>query len=168
MSASPSPPLRPASAKAEPPSGCLPGLDGVGGPDLSGGRRSDLLRWAADDRLARAAWSRLAEPGDPVAARLVAGLGAGPALEALASRRESALDRFRPRLEALDVDDEQNPTAARQHIGGVDFTTEPVAHAPVLLVSPEGKVARFSRSLCVYTRSDGARGAGWTEYNWPQ
>ena len=104
MSASPSPPLRPASAKAEPPSGCLPGLDGVGGPDLSGGRRSDLLRWAADDRLARAAWSRLAEPGDPVAARLVAGLGAGPALEALASRRESALDRFRPRLEALDVD----------------------------------------------------------------
>lgn len=68
----------------------------------------------------------------------------------------------------VDLDDEQNPTAARQHIGGVDFTTTPVAHAPVLLVSPEGKVARFSRSMCLYEKPDGTKGAGWTEYNWPQ
>ena len=59
MSASPSPPLRPASAKAEPPSGCLPGLDGVGGPDLSGGRRSDLLRWAVRNSAAQRARRRL-------------------------------------------------------------------------------------------------------------
>ncbi|MDM7832699.1 DNA-processing protein DprA [Cellulomonas edaphi] len=41
-------------------------------------------RWAADDehdeRLARAAWSALAEPGDPVAGALVAALGAGASL----------------------------------------------------------------------------------------
>ncbi|TDE88283.1 DNA-protecting protein DprA [Occultella glacieicola] len=34
-----------------------------------------------DDRLARAAWSRLAEPEDRAATRLVAALGAGPALD---------------------------------------------------------------------------------------
>lgn len=37
-----------------------------------------------DDRIARAAWSRLAEPADAVAGALVGALGAGPALEWLA------------------------------------------------------------------------------------
>jgi DNA processing protein len=36
-----------------------------------------------DDRTARAAWSRLAEPGDRAAGRVVALLGAGPALLSL-------------------------------------------------------------------------------------
>ncbi|MDO5711295.1 MAG: DNA-processing protein DprA [Micrococcales bacterium] len=80
------------------------GQTGLPLPGPAGGRVLDLLRWAGDERLARAAWSRLAEPGDPVAAKLVAGLGAGPALEALATRSESALDRFRPRLPALSVE----------------------------------------------------------------
>lgn len=39
-----------------------------------------------DDRTARAAWTRLAEPGDRAAARVVAALGAGPALLALIER----------------------------------------------------------------------------------
>lgn len=73
-------------------------------PDIPGDSLPGLLRWAADERLARAAWSRLAEPGDQVAGELVASLGAGPALEALTTRGESALDRFRPRLATLDVD----------------------------------------------------------------
>ncbi len=73
-------------------------------PEVSGDQLPKVARWAADERLARAAWSRLAEPGDPVASRIVAALGAGTALEAVATRGESALDRFRPRLAALDVD----------------------------------------------------------------
>lgn len=39
-----------------------------------------------DDRTARAAWSRLAEPGDAAAGRVVGALGAGPALLALVER----------------------------------------------------------------------------------
>jgi DNA processing protein len=40
-----------------------------------------------DDRVARAAWSRVAEPGDEAAGFVVAQLGAGPALLALFARR---------------------------------------------------------------------------------
>jgi DNA processing protein len=39
-----------------------------------------------DDRTARAAWTRLAEPGDAAAGRVVRALGAGPALLALVER----------------------------------------------------------------------------------
>ncbi len=50
-----------------------------------------LPAWAQDERCARAAWSRLAEPGDATAGALVAGLGAVGALarvaEALAGGR---------------------------------------------------------------------------------
>ena len=47
----------------------------------------DLHRFTfdpGDDQIARAAWSRLAEPADAVAGALVGALGAGPALEWLA------------------------------------------------------------------------------------
>lgn len=66
-----------------------------------------LRRVGADTdptRLARVAWSVLAEPGDPVASRLVRELGPVEALEALTIRAESSLDRFRPRLAQLDLD----------------------------------------------------------------
>lgn len=59
---------------------------------------------ASDERRARAAWSRIAEPGDVVARALIQGVGAVAALEAVASRAESSLERFRGRLDALDVD----------------------------------------------------------------
>jgi hypothetical protein len=68
---------------------------------------------------------------------------------------------------AVDVDAETLPTAARQRIGDVTFTTEPVGHAPVLLVAPDGRESRFPRAMCRYTTSDGRVGTGWTEYNWP-
>ena len=68
---------------------------------------------------------------------------------------------------AVDVDTETLPTAARQRIGDVSFTTEPVGHAPVLLVAPDGRESRFPRAMCRYTTSDGRVGTGWTEYNWP-
>ncbi|GAB47194.1 DNA-processing protein DprA [Mobilicoccus pelagius] len=62
--------------------------------------------------LARVAWSALAEPGDPVASRLVRELGAVGALRALLGRSESALDRFRPRLTRLDLASVLDDTAA--------------------------------------------------------
>ena len=67
----------------------------------------------------------------------------------------------------VDVDAERLPTAARQRIGDVAFTTEPVGHAPILLVAPDGRETRFPRAMCRYTTTDGVAGTGWTEYNWP-
>ena len=67
----------------------------------------------------------------------------------------------------VDIDAEKLPTAARQRIGPVAFTTDPVGHAPVLLVAPDGRETRFPRAMCRYTTEDGRAGTGWTEYNWP-
>ena len=53
-----------------------------------------------DDRLARAAWSRLAEPGDAAAAHLVAEVGAVTALEAVLAGRGP--DRWRTRSREAD------------------------------------------------------------------
>ncbi|MGI4896170.1 MAG: DNA-processing protein DprA [Janthinobacterium lividum] len=53
-----------------------------------------------DERLARAAWSRLAEPGDAQAAQLVAEVGAVFALEAVVTGRGP--DRWRSRLDEVD------------------------------------------------------------------
>ncbi|WP_432541275.1 DNA-processing protein DprA [Kineococcus sp. SYSU DK002] len=53
-----------------------------------------------DDRLARAAWSRLAEPGDGAAARLVAEVGAPLALEAVVTGRGP--ERWQTRLHETD------------------------------------------------------------------
>jgi len=63
--------------------------------------RSSLL---SQDRFARAAWSRVAEPGDPVAARLIRTHGPVAALVLAASGVEQAAQRFLPRLEVLDVE----------------------------------------------------------------
>jgi len=68
---------------------------------MSASLRSSLL---AQDRFARAAWSRVAEPGDPVAAKLIAAHGPAAALQLAASSTEPSLQRFRPRLEVLDVE----------------------------------------------------------------
>jgi DNA processing protein len=63
--------------------------------------RSSLL---SQDRFARAAWSRVAEPGDPVAARLIRTHGPVAALVLAASGVEQSAQRFLPRLEVLDVE----------------------------------------------------------------
>jgi len=68
---------------------------------------------------------------------------------------------------SVEVDAEQIPTSATQTIGECAFTTEPVGHAPILLVAPDGRETRFPRAMCRYTRADGTIGTGWTEYNWP-
>jgi hypothetical protein len=65
------------------------------------------------------------------------------------------------------LDAEQLPVRATQRIGGLHFNTEPVAHAPVLLVADDGRESRFPRAMCRFTTDDGRTGTGWTEYNWP-
>jgi DNA processing protein len=54
-----------------------------------------------DDRTARVVWSRIAEPGDAEAGRLVAERGAGPALRALVEGRVD-VPRWRVRLPGAD------------------------------------------------------------------
>lgn len=63
--------------------------------------RSSLL---SQDRFARAAWSRVAEPGDAVAARLIRTHGPAGALQLAASGVDLAAQRFLPRIEVLDVE----------------------------------------------------------------
>jgi DNA processing protein len=63
--------------------------------------RSSLL---SQDRFARAAWSRVAEPGDPVASRLIREHGPVGALVVAASGVGQGVERFLPRLEVLDVE----------------------------------------------------------------
>jgi DNA processing protein len=69
---------------------------------LPGPGRSLAALLVTDDRLARATWSRLAEPADQAAVDLVARYGAGPALEVVLGRADAAHERFRSRLPALD------------------------------------------------------------------
>ena len=58
----------------------------------------------SQDRFARAAWSRVAEPGDPVANRLIRTHGPVEALIVAASGVGQKVERFLPRLEVLDVE----------------------------------------------------------------
>jgi len=63
--------------------------------------RSSLLTQV---RFARAAWSRIAEPGDPVAARLITTHGPVVALRLAADGAALGTDRFQPRLALLDIE----------------------------------------------------------------
>lgn len=56
------------------------------------------------EREARMAWSRLTEPADQPATTLIRSLGAEAALHRAMSGRLSWTERLRPRLEALDID----------------------------------------------------------------
>jgi hypothetical protein len=49
--------------------------------------------------------------------------------------------------------------------GGI--TVEPVHHAPVQVIGPDGGTHRLARSLCRYVAHDGRRGAGWSEWHQP-
>jgi DNA processing protein len=57
---------------------------------------------STEELLARAAWSRIAEPGDVTASRLVAARGPVQALADVAAAAHPGLARFLPRLEQLD------------------------------------------------------------------
>lgn len=59
---------------------------------------------AGSDRLARAAWSRLVEPGEPAAAAIIDALGPVGGLAAIEDGAISAAGRLAPRLAELDLD----------------------------------------------------------------
>ncbi len=78
-------------------------------------RRRGLTFDRDDEVLARAAWSRLAEPGDVRVATLVERVGPGEALRALVSRDVEWLDRYVPRL--LDLDPRRDLETLRRFGG---------------------------------------------------
>ena len=62
---------------------------------------------------------------------------------------------------------ERLPTRGRTSFGALELEMEPIAHSPVLLVHPDGREARFPRSMVAVTTADGRRGGGWAEWNQP-
>lgn len=58
----------------------------------------------SEERWARAAWSRLSEPGDPSVMRWIESMGAAPALAAVREGALTGTDRLQPRLSELDVE----------------------------------------------------------------
>jgi hypothetical protein len=67
-----------------------------------------------------------------------------------------------------EFDDEGLPTGARMAFPDLELSMEAVAHAPVLLTSPDGDLTRFPRSMVRYRADDGRAGVGWVEYGQPQ
>ncbi|MCB1031642.1 MAG: hypothetical protein KDA95_09905 [Acidimicrobiales bacterium] len=63
---------------------------------------------------------------------------------------------------------DQFPTSASWVIDGLEVEVEPIAFAPVHLLSPDGRQSRFPRAWCRFETADGRRGHGWTEWNQPQ
>ncbi|MCU1462221.1 MAG: hypothetical protein JWO37_2296 [Acidimicrobiales bacterium] len=61
---------------------------------------------------------------------------------------------------------EDLPVTATMSLAGVTMDVAPVAHAPVLLEAPDGRISRFPRSLCRFTSTD-STGVGWTEWLQP-
>ena len=62
---------------------------------------------------------------------------------------------------------ERLPTSSRTRFGGLDLSYEPLAFSPVLLVSPDGREARFPRALARVIAADGRTGGAWVEWNQP-
>lgn len=67
-----------------------------------------------------------------------------------------------------EFDDDGLPTGARLSFPDLELSMEAVAHAPVLLTSPDGDLTRFPRSMVRYRADDGRTGVGWVEYGQPQ
>jgi hypothetical protein len=60
------------------------------------------------------------------------------------------------------------PVGVELTIGSTDFAVEPIAWAPILLESADGRRSRFPRAMAEVRRTtDGCRGVGWIELNQP-
>lgn len=71
---------------------------------LGGGEARELSSLVTHDRYARAAWSRVAEPGDPRAHELVTSLGAVEGLRRVVHGTDPRHETFRMRVERLDLE----------------------------------------------------------------
>jgi hypothetical protein len=67
-----------------------------------------------------------------------------------------------------EIDAEELPVRGHLQIGDLELAWTAELHAPVLLVSPEGKESRFPRALCRFETPDGRTGRGWIEFNFPE
>jgi hypothetical protein len=67
-----------------------------------------------------------------------------------------------------ELDPERLPVAGALGIGDLALTWVAELHAPVLLVSPDGKQSRFPRAVCRFETPDGRSGRGWIEFNFPE
>jgi len=67
-----------------------------------------------------------------------------------------------------ELDSEQLPVRGELSVGDLEMTWTAEMHAPVLLVSPEGKRSRFPRAVCRFETADGRTGRGWIEFNFPE
>ena len=48
---------------------------------------------------------------------------------------------------------------------GLDLEVTPLAHAPLRLQAPDGRVSHFPRAMCSIHAADGRRGLAWVEWN---
>jgi len=67
-----------------------------------------------------------------------------------------------------ELDGAQLPTSAALAVGDLELRLTPELHAPVHLVSAEGKRSRFPRAMCSVSTPDGRTGHGWLEFNLPE
>jgi hypothetical protein len=67
-----------------------------------------------------------------------------------------------------DLDAAQLPLRTELRVGDLELEITPELHAPLLLVSDEGKRSRFPRAMCSVSTPDGRSGHGWLELNFPE
>jgi hypothetical protein len=67
-----------------------------------------------------------------------------------------------------ELDAEMLPTSVDLAIGDLELHVTPELHAPVLLVSTEGKRSRFPRAMSAVITADGRTGHCWLEFNFPE
>jgi hypothetical protein len=75
------------------------------------------------------------------------------------------------RIEAIEFEPHLDPEKllirGDLDLAGLRLDVRAELQAPVLLVSSEGREARFPRALSHFAADDGRAGYGWTELNWP-
>jgi hypothetical protein len=69
---------------------------------------------------------------------------------------------------ATALGDEGLPESATVGLGEMSLAVTPLAHAPMLLESPDLRRSRFPRSLCRFGAGDGRAGFGWVEWLQPE
>jgi len=59
------------------------------------------------------------------------------------------------------------PAFSELALGGLDLTVTPPHFAPVVMTSPDGRLAHFPRAMCRFEAADGRAGYRWTEWHRP-
>ena len=65
------------------------------------------------------------------------------------------------------VGDDGLARTASLTVGELEVRADPLAHAPVAIAGPDGRVTRLDRALCRYATDGGRHGAGWSDWLQP-